>query len=62
MLPAFGIFSEVISTFSGKPLFGYRSMVHRHHGHLHPRLHGLAAPLLHHGRRSADVNSGCSAS
>lgn len=27
MLPAFGIFSEVISTFSGKPLFGYRSMV-----------------------------------
>jgi cytochrome o ubiquinol oxidase subunit 1 len=27
ILPAFGIFSEVISTFSGKPLFGYRSMV-----------------------------------
>ena len=27
MLPAFGIFSEVVSTFSGKPLFGYRSMV-----------------------------------
>jgi cytochrome o ubiquinol oxidase subunit 1 len=26
-LPAFGVFSEVISTFSGKPLFGYRSMV-----------------------------------
>jgi cytochrome o ubiquinol oxidase subunit I len=26
ILPAFGIFSEVISTFSGKPLFGYRSM------------------------------------
>src|SRR6202789_425852 len=26
-LPAFGIFSEVIATFSGKPLFGYRSMV-----------------------------------
>src|SRR5262249_30804879 len=26
VLPAFGIFSEVISTFSGKPLFGYRSM------------------------------------
>ncbi len=26
-LPAFGIFSEVISTFSSKPLFGYRSMV-----------------------------------
>ena len=29
MLPAFGIFSEVIATFSGKPLFGYRSMVSR---------------------------------
>jgi cytochrome o ubiquinol oxidase subunit I len=27
ILPAFGIFSEVISTFSGKSLFGYRSMV-----------------------------------
>jgi cytochrome o ubiquinol oxidase subunit 1 len=27
VLPAFGVFSEVISTFSAKPLFGYRSMV-----------------------------------
>jgi cytochrome o ubiquinol oxidase subunit I len=27
VLPAFGIFSEVVSTFSGKSLFGYRSMV-----------------------------------
>jgi len=27
VLPAFGIYSEVIATFSGKPLFGYRSMV-----------------------------------
>ena len=27
ILPAFGIFSEVIGTFSGKALFGYRSMV-----------------------------------
>jgi cytochrome o ubiquinol oxidase subunit 1 len=27
ILPAFGVFSEVISTFSAKPLFGYRSMV-----------------------------------
>jgi cytochrome o ubiquinol oxidase subunit 1 len=26
-LPAFGIYSEIASTFSGKPLFGYRSMV-----------------------------------
>jgi cytochrome o ubiquinol oxidase subunit 1 len=27
VLPAFGIYSEVAATFSGKPLFGYRSMV-----------------------------------
>jgi cytochrome o ubiquinol oxidase subunit 1 len=27
VLPAFGVFSEVVSTFSHKPLFGYRSMV-----------------------------------
>jgi cytochrome o ubiquinol oxidase subunit 1 len=27
ILPAFGVFSEVISTFSGKPIFGYRSMI-----------------------------------
>ncbi|SHI05439.1 cytochrome o ubiquinol oxidase subunit I [Bradyrhizobium erythrophlei] len=28
VLPAFGVFSEVIATFSGKPLFGYNSMVY----------------------------------
>lgn len=27
VLPAFGVYSEVVPTFSGKPLFGYRSMV-----------------------------------
>jgi cytochrome o ubiquinol oxidase subunit 1 len=27
VIPAFGVFSEVVSTFSRKPLFGYRSMV-----------------------------------
>ena len=27
VLPAFGVFSEVISTFSGKPLFGHHSMI-----------------------------------
>jgi cytochrome o ubiquinol oxidase subunit 1 len=27
VLPIFGVYSEVIATFSGKPLFGYRSMV-----------------------------------
>jgi cytochrome o ubiquinol oxidase subunit I len=28
VLPCFGVFSEVIATFSGKPLFGYKSMVY----------------------------------
>jgi cytochrome o ubiquinol oxidase subunit 1 len=28
ILPAFGVFSEVVATFSGKPLFGYRSLVY----------------------------------
>ncbi|QXX74205.1 cytochrome o ubiquinol oxidase subunit I [Methylovirgula sp. HY1] len=28
ILPCFGVFSEVIATFSGKPLFGYTSMVY----------------------------------
>jgi cytochrome o ubiquinol oxidase subunit 1 len=28
ILPCFGVFSEVVSTYSGKPLFGYTSMVY----------------------------------
>jgi cytochrome o ubiquinol oxidase subunit I len=28
ILPSFGIYSEVVATFSGKPLFGYRSMIY----------------------------------
>ena len=28
ILPCFGVFSEVVSTFSSKPLFGYRSMIY----------------------------------
>ena len=28
VLPCFGAFSEIIATFSGKPLFGYKSMVY----------------------------------
>jgi len=28
ILPCFGIYSEIVSTFSGKPLFGYRSMIY----------------------------------
>ena len=49
ILPAFGIFSEVASTFSGKRLFGYTSMVYATVVHHHPLLPRLAAPLLHDG-------------
>ena len=51
VLPAFGIYSEVSATFSGKPLFGYRSMVFATIVDLRARLLGLAASLLHHGRQ-----------
>ena len=51
VLPAFGIFSEVFSTFSGKPLFGYRSMVAATLFICVRRDDDLAAPLLHDGRR-----------
>ena len=50
VLPAFGVFSEVISTFSSKPLFGYRSMVMATMSICLVVLHGLASPFLHHGR------------
>ena len=49
ILPAFGIFSEVVSTFSRKPLFGYRSMVSPPWRSGWSALHGVAASLLHHG-------------
>ena len=51
ILPAFGVFSEVISTFSGKPLFGYRSMVVATMAICVLVLHRVAAPFLHDGRR-----------
>ena len=51
ILPAFGVFSEVVATFSGKPLFGYRSMVCATMAIGVLVLHGLAASFLHHGRR-----------
>ena len=49
VLPAFGIFSEVVATFSGKGLFSYRSMVLGDARDLHPLVYGLAASLLHNG-------------
>ena len=51
VLPAFGIFSEVIATFSGKPLFGYRSMVAATMVDLRAVVLRVAAPLFHHGRQ-----------
>ncbi len=56
VLPAFGVFSEVTSTFCGKRLFGYTSMVLRAGGHHHPRY----LVWLHHFftmGSGADVNS-----
>ena len=49
ILPAFGIFSEVVATFAKKPLFGYKTMVWAtccDHGAVVPR---VAASLLHDG-------------
>ena len=49
ILPAFGVYSEVFSTFSGKRLYGYTSLVLATMGIAVLSLHRLAAPLLHHG-------------
>ena len=49
ILPAFGVYSEVVSAFSSKELYGYKSLVHRDDGDRGAVLHRLAAPLLHHG-------------
>ena len=50
ILPAFGIFSEVVSTFSRQAAVRLSLDGARDHGDLRPVLHGLAASLLHHGR------------
>ena len=51
IFPPFGIFSEVVPTFSEKRLFGYVSMVWAlGRDHL-PFIYCLAAPLLHYGRK-----------
>ena len=50
VLPAFGVYSEVVATFARKTLFGYKSMVYATAAI--GVLSGLAAPLLHHGRGS----------
>ena len=49
ILPAFGVYSEVVSTFSSKELYGYTSLVLATDGDRGAVVHGLGAPLLHHG-------------
>ena len=52
ILPAFGIYSEVVATFSGRRLFGYASLVYAIVGFHRAVVGRLAAPFLHHGCRS----------
>ena len=49
ILPAFGVYSEVVATFSGKALFGYRSMVYAVAVITLLSFTRLAASFLHHG-------------
>ena len=51
VLPAFGMFSEIVSTFSQKRIFGYVSMVCALIVDHPALLHGVAAPLLYDGLR-----------
>ena len=51
ILPAFGVYSEVVATFSGKRLFGYESLVYATVVITVLSFGRLAAPFLHHGRQ-----------
>jgi cytochrome o ubiquinol oxidase subunit 1 len=55
ILPAFGVFSEVILDLLRQALVRLPLDDHRDHGDLHSLVHGVAAPLLHHGG-GPDVN------
>jgi hypothetical protein len=60
ILPAFGIVSEIIPTFSRKPLFGYESMVYAIGLDRLPVVHRLGAPHVHGGhaaRRAAVLHA-----
>ncbi len=52
ILPAFGIVSEIIPTFSRKPLFGYQAMVYADRVDRVPVVHRVGAPHVH-GRHAA---------
>ncbi|WP_374560967.1 cbb3-type cytochrome c oxidase subunit I [Sinobaca sp. H24] len=51
ILPAFGIFSEVISTFARKQLFGYKAMVYAMVYHRTFKLPRMGSPFLYNGCR-----------
>ncbi len=59
ILPAFGIVSEIIPTFSRKPLFGYEAMVYAIASHRLPVVHRVGAPHVHrgHAARAASCSS-----
>ena len=54
ILPAFGIYSEIISTFSRRNLYGYKSMVASIVHHFIFLILGLDSPFLYNGARSID--------
>jgi cytochrome c oxidase subunit 1 len=60
ILPGFGIVSQVISTFSKKPVFGYLGMAYAMVAIGVHRLHRVGAPHVHgrHGRRHARLLHG----
>ena len=47
ILPAFGIVSHIVSTFSRKPIFGYLGMAYAMVSYRLHRLRGLGAPHVH---------------
>jgi hypothetical protein len=56
ILPAFGIISEIIPTFSRKPMFGYTAMVYAMVVDRVPVVHRVGAPHVH-GRHAAGAPS-----
>ena len=47
ILPGMGVASQLLSTFSRKPIFGYKAMVYAIMGIGVPRLHGLGTSHVH---------------
>ena len=49
ILPGFGIISQIIATFSRKPVFGYLGMVYGHDGYSSLRLYCMGTPYVYCG-------------